>query len=50
MKEANTIIETHGSITKNEMQIPIQDKILVGTCVSEAVDLYANYYGESLTK
>ena len=47
MKEANNIIETHGSITKNEILIPIQDKILEGTCVSEAVDSYANYYGES---
>lgn len=47
MKAANNIIETHGSITKNEILIPIQDKILEGTCVSEAVDAYANYYGES---
>lgn len=44
MKTTN-IIETHGSITKNESLTPIKYRILENTVVAEAGDPYADYYG-----
>lgn len=44
MKTTN-IIETHGSITKNESLTPIDYKILKNTLVAESGDPYSNYYG-----
>lgn len=45
MKTTN-IIETHGSITKNESLTLIDYKILENTFVAEAGNPYADYYGE----
>lgn len=42
----NNKIETNGSITKNEFLTPVDYKILENTCVSEAREPYADYYGK----
>lgn len=39
------IIETQGSITKNEAINPVDYKILKNTCVAEAMAPYPDYYG-----
>jgi hypothetical protein len=44
--KSNSIIEAHGSITKNVSLIPIDFNIVENTFVAEVGDPYADYYGE----
>lgn len=45
MKTNNTMIKVCGSIVKKESLVPIDYKILKNTCVAEANEPYATYYG-----
>lgn len=44
--KTNNIIETHGSITKDESLTPVEFKIIENTLVAENGEPYQDYYGQ----